>query len=138
MPFLAAGTKAEVLKELAEGAALECPGLKVDDIVSVLQEREHLGTTGKGGGFAIPHGKIKGLEKNLICFGRSVDGVPFDALDSKSVHLFLFLLAPEEESEPYLECLARLTRFLNNSHIRTMLMNAAGESECREILARSE
>jgi len=138
MPFLAAGTKAEVLKELAEGAALECPGLKVDDIVSVLQEREHLGTTGKGGGFAIPHGKIKGLEKILICFGRSVDGVPFDALDSKSVHLFFFLLTPEEESEPYLECLAQLTRFLNNFHIRTMLMNASGESECREILARSE
>ncbi|MEA2085264.1 MAG: PTS sugar transporter subunit IIA [Thermodesulfobacteriota bacterium] len=138
MPFLAARTKAEVLKELAEVAASEYPGLKVDDIVSVLQEREHLGTTGKGGGFAIPHGKIKGLEKIFICFGRSVDGVLFDALDRKSVYFFFFLLAPEEESEPYLECLARLTRFLNNSYIRTMLMNAAGESECREILERSE
>ena len=138
MPFLAAGTKSEVFKELAEVAASECPELKVEDIVYVLQERERLGTTGKGGGFAIPHGKIRGLEEVFICFGRSVEGVPFGALDSKPVHLFFLLLAPEEVAEPYLERLAQLTHFLNSFHIRTMLMNAADESECREILARSE
>lgn len=138
IPFLAARTKPEVLKELAEVAALECTELKVEEIVYVLQERERLGTTGKGDGFAIPHGKIRGLKKTFICFGRSIEGVPFGALDNKPVHLFFLLLALEEVTEPYLERLAQLTRFLNSFHIRTMLMNAADESECREILARSE
>ncbi len=137
-PSLGAGNKNEALKELAEIAASQRPNIAAEEILCRLQERESLGSTAKGDGFAIPHGKIPGMKEVFICFARSVKGISFDAPDNKPVHLIFMLLVPEKMGEEYLEHLSRLTSFLNSSHVRKQLINAADESECRKILARNE
>ena len=95
---LKGGTKKEVLTELA--SALKGAGLiqDVDEAVGVILEREKLGSTGIGEGVAIPHGKMKGIDRILCAFGRSKKGVDFDAVDGKPVHIFFLLLAPEDSA----------------------------------------
>ena len=58
------------------------------EIATVLMEREQLGSTGIGGGIAIPHGKLELIEPIVIGFGLSQKGVEYDSLDNQPVHIF--------------------------------------------------
>lgn len=135
---LSATNKKEVLEELAAG--LNSTGLpeNVQEIYGVLLERESLGSTGIGEGIAIPHGKLKGLKKIKICFGRSSKGVPFEAIDGRPVHLFFLMLAPESSAGLYLKTLARLSRFLKIEKNRAQLLNASTIDEIVAVLSRAE
>ena len=79
----ASGKKA-LLAELAAKAA----GLfKLDErrLFDRLLERERLGSTGIGGGIAIPHGRLTTVGKPLGLFARLVNPVDFDAIDERPV-----------------------------------------------------
>jgi PTS system nitrogen regulatory IIA component len=137
-PFLQAATKKEALQELAALMHSVCPACgSVKDIITVLSDREQIGSTGIGEGVAIPHGKLANLHELEICFGRSVSGVPFASADNKPVHLFFLLLAPADSSGPYLKALARLARFLKSPHIRSRLLHAESAREIAAIFAET-
>lgn len=138
IPSLEAGTKQEVLLELATLCRRSLPAIEIDTLFSVLWEREMLGSTGVGDGVALPHGKIGGIERIEICFGRSVKGIAFDSADNKPAHLFFLLLAPTQSTTPYLRCLAQLSRFLKNPHIRSKLTLAEDVDEIMEIFAEAK
>ncbi|NOQ45368.1 MAG: PTS sugar transporter subunit IIA, partial [Desulfobulbaceae bacterium] len=89
-----ADSKEEALQELAEAIHHRCDAIDIQTLVNVLKDREQVGSTGVGNGVAIPHGKIQGLEKLLLCFGRSRNGVSFDAIDNRPVYLFILILSP--------------------------------------------
>lgn len=135
VPSLAATSKKEVLRELAAAVHAQEPQFDTETVYSILLERENLGSTGIGDGIAIPHGKLKGLQAITVCFGRSRQGLAFDALDGKPTHLFFLLLAPEETAAPYLSCLAELSRFLKNPQTRNRLMQAENTEELLAVFA---
>lgn len=115
-------TKQGALTELVE--ALMQAGLidDVDGAVRVILDREKLGSTGIGDGIAIPHGKLKGIQAILCAFGRSAEGVDFDAVDGKPVHIFFLLLAPEESASLHLKMLSRISKILRDSSFRKKLV----------------
>ncbi|MEW6594490.1 MAG: PTS sugar transporter subunit IIA [Thermodesulfobacteriota bacterium] len=137
LPAMQAASKKEALKELAAAVHAARPELDTEALYAILQEREALGSTGIGDAIALPHGKIRGLTEIVACFGRSRQGIPFDALDGKPAHLFFLLLAPETAAAPYLSALAELSRFLKNSQTRNRLMQAKGGEELLAILAEA-
>lgn len=85
---LKATNKRDVLAELTGVFAKGKIKFDPEAMLQVLLEREKLGSTGIGDGIAIPHGKLAGLDETVIAFGRSREGVAFEALDGKPVHLF--------------------------------------------------
>ncbi len=116
VPTLRAASKKQALQELAKRAA-EITGLEQREVFDVLLERERLGTTGVGGGVAIPHGKIAKLDKLYGVFARSERGIPFDAVDDQPVDLVFLLLAPESAGADHLKALARVSRLLRDRSI---------------------
>jgi PTS system nitrogen regulatory IIA component len=115
-------TKKDVLVELID--ALKKTGLvkNEQEVMSVILEREKLGSTGIGDGVAIPHGKLKGIP-NIICvFGRSLQGVDFDSVDQKPAHIFFLLLAPENSASLHLKMLSRISKLLRDPSFRKRLM----------------
>lgn len=133
-----AATKKEALQELAGLMHSVCPLCgSATDILTILSEREQIGSTGIGDGVAIPHGKLAGLPQLELCFGRSVPGVIFASVDNKPVHFFFLLLAPADSSGPYLKTLARLARFLKSPHTRSRLLNAESAREIADIFAET-
>ena len=90
--------KEGALRELAALAATRCGRCTAETLYTILLEREAIGSTGVGNGVAIPHGKVAGLDDILLCFGRSRDGIDFDAIDSRPVHLFVLLLSPASKA----------------------------------------
>jgi nitrogen PTS system EIIA component len=131
---LKATSKREALQELAARACDGTMGLQAEKVFQVLQERENLGSTAIGEGIAIPHGKLQELGRIVICFGRSKEGIAFEAVDGKPVNLFFVLLAPQRAAREYLSTLAQLSRFLKNPSVRARLMNAGSEEELSAIL----
>ena len=118
---LKGGTKKEVLTEMVK--ALQAGGVvsNVEETVAVILEREKLGSTGIGEGIAIPHGKMKGIDRILCAFGRSKEGVDFDAVDNKPVHIIFLLLAPEDSAGLHIQMLSRISRILRDPSFRKHL-----------------
>jgi len=115
-------TKKDVLVELVSALTKANLIKNEKEVVNVILEREKLGSTGIGEGVAIPHGKLKGL-KNIICVvGRSLQGVAFDAVDQKPVHIFFLLLAPENSASLHLKMLSRISKLLRDPSFRKRLM----------------
>lgn len=136
---LKARNKRDVLAELA-GAFVRA-GIRKDSesMVSVLLEREKLGSTGIGEGIAIPHGKIGGLDEMVIAFGRSREGIEFDAMDSKPVHLFFLLMAPDQSAGQHLKALAKISRMLKDAAFRKALLEAPAQDDLfRAIVEKDE
>jgi PTS system nitrogen regulatory IIA component len=131
---LRANSKQDVLVELAGVLVRKNKILDKETVLSILLEREKLGSTGIGDGVAIPHGKLKGLDQVIVSLGRSLSGVPFDSVDGKPVQLLFLLLAPEESAGLYLRILAKLSRFLKNPVSKEKLLGAKSAEEMAEII----
>ena len=117
-------TKNQVLEELVQHLAQARPGIEPGELLRVLIEREKLGSTGIGNGIAIPHGKLAGLDQIVLVFGKSTDGIDFDAIDSSPVHLLFLLVAPTDSAGQHLKALARLSRLLKSPEFRDSLMGS--------------
>ncbi len=131
---IAAKDKNGVLREFAR--LLKVKG-KIEDeenLVRVLTERETLGSTGIGDGVAIPHGKLGSISEIIVAFGRSTRGVEYQSLDAKPVFLFFLLVTPDDKPGDHLKTLARISRILKSSALRTSLRQASGRREMRILL----
>ncbi|MSP20622.1 MAG: PTS IIA-like nitrogen-regulatory protein PtsN [Alphaproteobacteria bacterium] len=113
VPALKATTKKQVFAEMAARAA-KVTHLDERQVFDVVLERERLGTTGIGGGIAIPHGKIPGLDRLYGFFARVETPVDFDAVDGEPVDLVFMLLAPEGAGADHLKALAKVSRVLRD------------------------
>ncbi|MFP4031124.1 MAG: PTS sugar transporter subunit IIA [Desulfococcaceae bacterium] len=113
-------------------------GLEYRELVRVLMERERLGSTGIGGGIGIPHGKMKGLDRLLVGFGRSREGVDFDSIDGRPAHLFFVLITPEDSIDVHLRLLAQISRMLKNDRFKERLLAAADRDELLRVIREED
>jgi PTS system nitrogen regulatory IIA component len=127
---LAATDKEGALRALAE----MFPGLDVATVHHVLAEREALASTGVGSGVAIPHGRLSGIPAIQAALGICPDGVPFDAIDGRPVHIFVAILAPEQQSSQHLKVLARVSRVLRDPGTRERLIAAGSPEQAMDIV----
>ena len=94
LPALRVTTKKQALQDISDRAA-EISGMSARDIFDALLQRERLGSTGVGGGIAIPHGKMPKTDRIFGVFARLERPIDFDALDGDPVDLIFLLIAPE-------------------------------------------
>ena len=138
VPELKAKNKREVLEELTASLVDHEEGLDHDRLVSVLMDREELGSTGIGEGLAIPHGKLNEIDHLFAVFGRSKHGVDFQSMDGKPAHLFFLLFAPENSAGVHLKALARISRLLKSATNRERLLDAKSRTEIFRIIAEED
>lgn len=118
---LAAADKDAVLVELGRraGALL---GMDRAAITEALGDREKLGSTGLGSGFALPHARLDRLERFFGMFVRLARPIPFDAVDDQPVSLVFLLLSPRSaEDREHLAALAAITRRMRDPETASRL-----------------
>ncbi len=120
---LNARDKKGVIDELAL-AVSKTTKAPVKEIAIVLMEREQLGSTGIGGGIAIPHGKLDSVQSVIVGFGLSRKGVEYESLDNKPVHIFFLLLTPENSTGGHLKVLAQISKLLKMDQFKKDLIAA--------------
>ncbi|MEP7012059.1 MAG: PTS sugar transporter subunit IIA [Acidobacteriota bacterium] len=113
-PDLGAGGRSQqnVLDELA--ARLAAAGAVPDarELAARLAEREALGSTGVGGGVAIPHCKLAGLSRAILAIGIAPGGIEFRAVDALPVRLFFLVVSPSQSPAEHLQVLAAISRWV--------------------------
>jgi len=114
-------SKKGVLEALAKLLTNDVANLSADAIFDSLIARERLGSTGLGGGIAIPHGRISGVDRAYGAFMRTREGVAFDAIDNKPVDLFFALVVPAESTDEHLGILAQLAEMFSDGSFVTRL-----------------
>jgi len=134
IPALKVNNKKQVLQELAAKAA-DLSGQSERTILEILQQREKLGSTGVGGGVAIPHGKLPKLAKLFGLFARLDRPVDFEALDGQPVDLVFLLLAPETAGADHLKALARVARLLRDADVVRKLRDSRDAEALYAVLA---
>jgi PTS system nitrogen regulatory IIA component len=131
---LSAGTKAGLLKTLADQAAV-ATGIKSTEILQALERREALGSTGVGQGVGIPHARISGLDTYFAALAVLDRQVDFDAIDGKPVDVVFLLLVPENGVADHLAALASLSRCLRDRGTADKLRRAKTPERAYGLLA---
>jgi nitrogen PTS system EIIA component len=129
--------KAHVLSGVAKLLA-KVAGAPAATIESALTARENLGSTGVGGGVALPHARLHAIKETHGVFVRLASPIAFDALDGKPVDLVCGLVAPDEPNAELLTALSAVSRVLRDAAKTTALRRTHDAGEARRILVRNE
>ena len=104
-------------------------GLDAKEVVRALMEREGLGSTSIGDGFAIPHCKTGGLRQIAIALARYAEPVPFGDNGHDPVGFVFVVLSPPDQPAAHLQVLSQIARVLKRKDLRKQLMKAATSAE---------
>lgn len=129
----------DVMDALEAAAQRAAPrtGIEASRIVQALLDRERLGSTSVGGGFAIPHCKIDGLEQLDISLLRFAEPVEFGAPDDSPVRFFFVVLSPPDHPAAHLQILSQIARILKREDLRSELMSAADPDDTIAALRKA-
>lgn len=121
----------EVIVELVEHL---CRGGFLDDDIktetlAALKAREEKISTGIGSGVAIPHAFSEDIDNVVAVFGRSKEGVNFEAIDNNPVHYIVLFVVPQKEYHLHLRTLAAIAKLFTRSDVRTQLSAAETTSD---------
>ena len=118
-----ASDKNRLLRDLAQRAATAL-GLSAEDVTAALLQREALGSTGTGGGVAIPHARLPGIKKPFGMLVRLDKAIDFAAIDDRKVDVVFLLLLPAEAQGDQLNALAAAARMLRDPQIARSVHSA--------------
>jgi PTS system nitrogen regulatory IIA component len=134
---VSAPNKKALFQQLAATAASQT-GLDARIIVERLLERERLGSTGFGGGVAIPHGKMDGLTQVVGLVARLAQPIDFQAIDGMPVDLVFLLLSPPDAGVEHLKALARVSRKLRDRAFVAKLRGAGSPDALYALFAHTD
>ena len=134
---MVAANKKALFQQLAAAAA-KLTGLPAKSIAASLNAREKIGSTGFGGGAAIPHGKIEGLDNVFGYFARLESPVDFQSIDNLPVDLVFLLLSPPDAGADHLKALARVSRIFRDAQTVAKLRGARSRDAIYALLAGGE
>ena len=90
-------------------------------------------STGIGFGIAIPHASSDRVNDVIAAFGRSSQGIEFDALDNAPVKFVVLFIVPKSQFQTHLRTLASIAKFLNDRSVRESLASAKSADEILAI-----
>ena len=137
---LKASDRWEAIEELI-GLLVDSGQIKPDHreaIVSIVKKRETSMSTGIGFGIGIPHASSDLIDNVTGAFGRSKDGVNFDALDNQPVNLVMLFLVPQGQFQKHLHTLAKIAKVLHKKEFRKALEDAGDAAEMYQIIRSSQ
>ena len=121
-----------LLQEIARH--MECEhGMPEDWVFQSLSRREKIGSTALGEGVAIPHARIKDLQRILLAYIRLRQPIPFDAPDDKPVSDILVILVPKEATEEHLRILSEVTQMFSDRQFRQQLRQCDEAGETKQL-----
>jgi mannitol/fructose-specific phosphotransferase system IIA component (Ntr-type) len=92
-------------------------------IIEAVQRREQTRPTYLGNGLAIPHARLDGIERPMLAFARSDEGVPVDGSNERAELIFL-LLTPSSMARLQPRLLADIVGLFESEYVVERLHEA--------------
>ena len=131
---LAAADKDVLLAALADRIARSA-GIDAALILERVRVREVLGSTGFGGGAAIPHARFADLTSVVAVVAVTALPVDFGAIDNQPVDIVVLMLSPEDAGADHLKALARISRTLRDPVRLDAIRDARTDAELRAAIS---
>lgn len=107
-------------------------------VEAILHRETKLGSTGLGGGVAIPHAHVDSVRNLVGAFGRSSRPIEFGAIDGQPVHLFFVIASPPGRKSEYIEALKITSSAIRTANFCRFLKGARTTREIEEIFREVE
>lgn len=130
---MTATNKQEAIIELVDMADRAGSCSNRDDVLSAVQQREALGSTGLEKGIAIPHAKTEAVKEITLVLGVSPHGVDFQALDGNPSKIFFCILAPPDQAGVHIEALSEIAQITKSGAFLRLLGAAEDADEVLEL-----
>lgn len=121
---------------LARVDAAELP-LAREKIERAVLEREKEISTYLGHGVAVPHARFEGLERPVLVFAQSAEGVPV-AGSTEKIHIFFMLLTPLSAPQWQVRLLARICGVMQNEYVVERLRDTHDANLLFEIIRAAD
>ncbi len=131
-------TSKKKLLELIANIVADRTQLSESAIYNNLLNRERLGSTGLGQGFAVPHARLESLDQTMGFFFRLKDAVNFESPDNQPVDLVFTIIIPEQATEEHLIILSSLAGIFSRPEICEAIRSAASKEEIAQIIESAE
>lgn len=128
-----AANKRALFQQIA-GAAAPRLGVDATTLAEALGRREKLGSTGFGGGVAIPHAKVPGVAGITAVVARLVTPIEFQAVDEAPVDVAVALFSAPDAGADHLKALARVSRRLRDRGFVAKLRGAGSRDALWALL----
>ena len=103
-----------------------------------LLDRERLGSTGLGKGFAVPHARLPFLDHAVGLFIKLDEPINFDAPDDQPVDLVFTIIIPEDAIDQHLQTLSSLARVFSQDSVCEAIRKVGSIDEVMEIIDSAE
>ncbi len=133
--WLSSDTKEGVLRELVDVLSTAPQVQDREALLKAILEREGIMSTGVGLGIAVPHAKIDSVSDFVVAIGISRQGVDFDALDDRPVHIVVMIAGPAGQQDRYIRILARVVLTLKDPKVRETILKAQTPQEVIQALS---
>ena len=136
LPGLSSETAWEALGELVDHLVSvgHVEKERREDVLEALHAREEQVSTGIGHGVAIPHCYCDRVEEPVAVFGRSREGIDFEACDNAPVHFVILLIVPKDQPHLHLQTLSSIARLFSQCEVRRKMTEAEGAGDLVELL----
>jgi nitrogen PTS system EIIA component len=129
---LEVSSKAQLIAEI--GRHMErAHAMPQESVALSLSHREQIESTGLGEGVAIPHARVKALDRIRVSYARPKSPIPFEAPDGKLVSDILVLLVPKQPTEEHVRILAEATKKLSDRRFRKQLRRCNQSLEVKRL-----
>lgn len=122
----------QMVQHAAKARAL--PATRKEQVLEMLLERESRGSTGVGGGMAIPHARVPGLRKGCGVVARAPEGIEFRAVDGEPVQVLVMLISPDSRSDEHLQRLRWISALARDPDVRSFILQARTEQDMLDVL----
>lgn len=104
--------------------------------INAVNVREAEGTTGIGGGIAIPHGKSEVVKSSAVAIAKLANPVEWQASDDKPVEYVFLLAIPDDGDNEHLQLLSELAGTLMDDDVREKLELANSKEDLEKIFMK--
>lgn len=121
----------------AQIGALVAPvlGVEARGVSEGLAARERDGSTGFGGGVAIPHARVAGLPRIAVAIARLAQPIDFGSVDDAPVDVVVAMFSPPQAGGLHLKALARVARRLRDRALVAKLRGAGSPDAIYALLS---
>ncbi len=130
--------KSDALGKLVNAAKTSGKVTDEADLLKKVLERENIKSTGIGGGIGIPHAQTSGVIDIIACLGISSQGIEFNALDGKPVHLVFLIATKERTNSTYLGLLSRIARLFIDEPFKQKIITSTSPEEIMRLIIEKE
>ena len=132
---VAAADKDSLLRALCQRAAGSV-ALPEASIAREILKREALGSTGVGGGIAIPHARMAGIARPFGLIAQLKKPIDFESVDGRPVDIVFLLLMPADREEESRNALASVARKLRDPAVVAAIRKGRDEAAVHAAIAR--